>query len=565
MKKIKLLAVGALALCLMQVAHPQVAQAYAESRPIPGRYIVVFTDAVARPDIEAANLVRRGGGELHFTYSNAVRGFAATLPAAAVAALARNPNVAWVEQDQTISLAATQSNATWGLDRIDQRSLPLNGSYVYNYTGLGVYAFVIDTGIRASHNEFGGRVSSSLGYTAINDGRGTEDCNGHGTHVAGTVGGSTYGVAKQVSLVPVRVLNCRGSGTTSGVIAGVDHVAGTNVRPAVANMSLGGGASSTLDTAVRNAVSKGVTMVVSAGNDSGDACTKSPAREPTAITVGATTNSDARASYSNFGSCLDLFAPGSSITSAWYSSNTSTNTISGTSMAAPHVAGVAALALQVNASLSPAQVTQLVVDQATSGVVTSAGSNSPNKLLYALVDSSGGGGGSTNQAPTASFTFDCTDLTCYFDGLGSSDPDGGISSYAWNFGDTTTGSGATISKTYASGGTRTVTLTVTDIGGATGSTSKSVSVTAPSSGGGGATLSGSSVNNGGTWTAVATLQGAIGSKTAGTWDYGSLGTVGCEVTSGSSCTFSLAGIPKNRGSVSYTDSSGSPSVTISKP
>jgi subtilisin family serine protease len=320
------------------------------------------------------------------------------------------------------------------------------------------------------------------GYTAINDGRGTSDCNGHGTHVAGTVGGTTWGVAKNTRLVAVRVLDCRGSGTTSGVIAGVDWVTANHVKPAVANMSLGGGTSSTLDAAVNNAVAAGVTMVVAAGNSNVDACTASPARAASAITVGATTNTDARASYSNFGSCLDIFAPGSSITSAWYTSNTSTSTISGTSMAAPHVAGAAALYLQGNPTASPSAVTSAIIGDATTGKVTSAGSGSPNRLLYTLnfsAGSGGGGGGTTNQAPTASFTFSCSGLTCSFNGGASADADGTISSYAWSFGDGTTGSGATVSKTYASGGTRTVTLTVTDNGGATGSQSQSVTATAP--------------------------------------------------------------------------------------
>jgi len=359
------------------------------------RYIVVFRPGTRGAEQLTAQLAR--GGTVHYTYGTALQGFAATLPAAAIEGIRRNPNVELVEADAIVTTTATQSNATWGLDRIDQRDLPLSTTYTYENTGSGVRAYILDTGILPGHVDFGGRVSG--GFTAINDGRGTSDCNGHGTHVAGTVGGNTWGVAKGVALVPVRVLDCRGSGTTSGVIAGIDWVAANAIKPAVANMSLGGGASSTLDAAVANAVAKGVTFVVAAGNSNANACNYSPAREPSAITVGATTNTDARASYSNFGSCLDIFAPGSSITSAWYTSTTATSTISGTSMAAPHVAGAAALYLSANTSASPATVTSAITGNATSGKVTSAGSGSVNLLLYTLSGSGGGGGGGEEPPP----------------------------------------------------------------------------------------------------------------------------------------------------------------------
>ena len=374
------------------VAHP-----YGESRPIENQYIVVFKGDVAQPAALAAQLTQRHGGQVTHTYTNALKGFAARLPSAAVTALNNNPNVDYVEQDATVSLNETllsptqqQGGATWGLDRIDQPALELSGAYNYQYTGAGVYAFVIDTGILSSHADFGGRVAA--GYTAVTDGGGTTDCNGHGTHVSGTVGGNTYGVAKGVTLVPVRVLGCSGSGTNSGVIAGIDWVAGqTSMRPAVANMSLGGSKSSSLNASVAGAVSKGVTMVVAAGNSNANACRYSPASEPTAITVGATTSSDARASYSNFGSCLDIFAPGSSIMSDWYRSTTDTNTISGTSMASPHVAGVAALTLAANPSASPAAVADFLIANASLDVVTSAGTGSPNRLVFSLA-----GGAPTN-------------------------------------------------------------------------------------------------------------------------------------------------------------------------
>lgn len=441
-----------------------------------GDYIVVFRDGVQDVPGLARQLTGAAGGELGYTYQHAIRGFSARMPAAALNGLRNHPLIEFIEADQPVTAFVTQTNATWGLDRIDQRDRPLNGTYVYEADGSGVRAYIIDTGIRPSHNDFGGRVAG--GFTAINDGRGTTDCNGHGTHVAGTVGGTTWGVAKKAQLIPVRVLNCQGNGTTAGVIAGVDWVTANHVKPAVANMSLGGGASTALDAAVANAVSAGVTMVVAAGNDNANACNYSPARAASAITVGATTSSDARASYSNYGNCLDLFAPGSSITSAWYTNNSATSTISGTSMASPHVAGVAALYLQQNPSASPSSVTNAIVGNSTTGKVTSAGSNSPNRLLYSGFI---GGGGSENMPPTASFGFSCTGLTCTFKGGASSDPDGSIVSYAWNFGDGSSGSGVTASKTYTSAGTRTVTLTVTDNAGASASTQRSVTTTAPGS------------------------------------------------------------------------------------
>jgi subtilisin family serine protease len=362
---------------------------------IRDQYIVVFRGDAPRgaEHTAASDVVSSTGADVLYSYTHVLRGFAATLPEQAVRALARNPNVLFIEADKTVTLDETQTPATWGLDRIDQRNLPLSNSYTYNVTGSGVNVYVIDTGIRQTHAQFGGRAVH--GYTAINDGRGSSDCNGHGTHVAGTIGGSTYGVAKAARLYAVRVLNCSGSGSTSGVIAGVDWVTSNHQDPAVANMSLGGGISSALDAAVNNSIGAGVTYAIAAGNSNANACNGSPARVAAAITVGATTSSDARASYSNFGTCLDLFAPGSSITSAWSTSDTAINTISGTSMATPHVAGVAALYLQSNPSASPSAVRDAIVNGATTGVVTSAGSGSPNRLLYSLLTGGGPGPGPT--------------------------------------------------------------------------------------------------------------------------------------------------------------------------
>jgi subtilisin family serine protease len=312
----------------------------------------------------------------------------------------------------------------WGLDRIDQRALPLNNQFSRAYTGSGVTAYIIDTGVLSTHTEFGGRVLS--GFTSISDSNGTEDCNGHGTHVAGTVGGSNYGVAPGVAIVPVRVLDCSGSGSTSGVIAGIDwvianHVAGT---PAVANMSLGGGRSSALDIAVRSAVADGVVFVVAAGNSTANACQSSPAGEPLAITVGSTTSADARSSFSNYGSCVDVFAPGSSITSAWYTSTTASNTISGTSMASPHVAGVVALGLEIAPNSSVAQISDWITSTATPGIIGDAGTGSPNLLVYSRLSASPPGASApTTTLPTT--TLPTTTVPAGDDGGGGGDDNGG--------------------------------------------------------------------------------------------------------------------------------------------
>ncbi len=326
------------------------------------------------------------GNDVQDVFRSAVKGFVAPLDAADVRRLRARSDVLLVEKDKPVrALSAGPRSglaASWGLDRIDQRTLPLNSQISTSENGFGITAYIIDTGIRADHNEFGGR--ATIGFDAIGDGQNTNDCNGHGTHVAGTVGGATYGVAPQVSLVAVRVLDCLGEGFTSGVIGGIDWATANHAPgvPAVANMSLGGSYSPALNTATQNAITDGISFAVAAGNESADACYSSPASTPNAITVAATESNDARAYYSNWGSCIDIFAPGSSITSAWNTSSTATNTISGTSMAAPHVAGAAALILSGSPSSTPAQVATALTAASTTGVVTDPGTDSVNRLLF---------------------------------------------------------------------------------------------------------------------------------------------------------------------------------------
>ena len=348
-------------------------------------YIVVLNASAGSVQAVAQDHARRFGGELQFVYTHALRGYAVSLPPGAASAIARLPIVDYVEADGVYSADATESPVTWGLDRIDQRARPLSNSFTYANTGAGVTAYIIDTGIRFTHSEFGGRAST--GYDAVTPGGSASDCNGHGTHVSGTVGGATYGVAKAADLVAVRVLDCNGSGTTAQVVAGIDWVTANHKPAAVANMSLGGSASTAIDTAVRNSIASGVSYAIAAGNGflglfAQNACNTSPARVTEAMTVSATDSSDKKPSWANVGSCVDWFAPGISVMSAWNTSDTATNTISGTSMATPHTTGVAAVYLQSNPGATPAQVQEALRANTTPGVVVSAGSGSPNKLLF---------------------------------------------------------------------------------------------------------------------------------------------------------------------------------------
>jgi subtilisin family serine protease len=495
--------IACLALVIAAASSLEAGAVRKHPKPVKGSYIVVLKDDAARDANDALSrvpsvdevateiVVHQNRGRKDRVFRHALKAFSVKASPAEAELIADDYRVAWVEEDGEMSVVATQSGATWGLDRIDQRDRPLSGTYTYNQTGAGVHAYVIDTGVRATHQQLAGRMGN--GYTAINDGQGTNDCNGHGTHVAGTIGGTTHGVAKGVTVHAVRVLGCSGSGSTSGVIAGVDWVRANRVLPAVANMSLGGGASSALDQAVANSIAAGVTYAIAAGNSNADACGGSPARVAAALTVGATTSSDARASYSNYGTCLDLFAPGSGITSAWHTSDTATNTISGTSMATPHVAGAAALYLQAYPSSSPAQVASALVSAATQGKVTSAGSGSPNRLLYALL---GSGGTPDTTPPAVSITAPSAGATVagtvtvsatasdnggtvslvelYVDGALRASDSSAPYSFAWDTLSVANGSHALVAKAYDPsnnvGTSATVSVTVSNGGGGGGGT-----------------------------------------------------------------------------------------------
>lgn len=467
----------------------------ASSELVPGRYIVFFKGSVADVKGEASRIVGTEGGRLLFTYEHAARGFSADLSDAAVERLRRNPNISLIQQDAVVKLDATQApTPSWGLDRIDQVNLPLNNSYTYPNTGAGVHFYGIDTGIlggingtaTSPHVDIAGRLSS--GFDAITTGGTANDCNGHGTHTATTAAGTTYGVAKGMTVHPVRVLNCAGSGTFGQVVAGINWVTSDHQahpgQNSVANMSLGGGLDPATNTAVKNSIAAGVVYSLSAGNSFGaDACTQSPAAVVEGLTVMAFDINDRLANFSNIGPCTDLGGPGVNITAGWIGSPTAISTISGTSMSAPHVAGVAGLYLAANPGASVPTVNAAIINNATNNIIAGVGgggfpANSPNKNLNMQFI----GGGPVNQPPTASFTWSCNGLTCTFDGTGSSDPDGTIASYAWTVASPTPVSTASsFSRTFPGPRTFNLTLTVTDNNGATNSTTQQIVVT----GGGG--------------------------------------------------------------------------------
>ena len=442
------------------------------------RYIVTLKPGAS--PTRAADSARAQGAKVGHVYRHALRGYSATLSDALVRRLRDGSAVAAIVRDTPLRFTATQSAPpSYGIDRVDQRSLPLSGTYTYDATGAGVDAYVIDTGIRRSHQDFGGRAVT--GVDLIDGGEST-DCYGHGTHVAGTIGGASYGVAKGVRLVDVRIGACTNSLNTSTAIAGIDWVTGNHQagQPAVANMSFGGGTNAAMDTAVRNLVADGVVAAIAAGNGNvlgmaQDACSSSPPRVAEALTVSSVDSTDTKVGYANYGTCVDIFAPGYNIVSASYQSDTGSATMGGTSMAAPHVAGAVAMYLQANPSSTPAQVAAGLTSNATSGAVKSPGSGTPNRLLYNGFISAGGTPPPGNAAPAASFTSSCSGLSCTFTDT-STDSDGTIASRAWNFGDGSTSTVANPAKTYATAGTYTVTLTVTDDKGASSATTRSVTV-----------------------------------------------------------------------------------------
>lgn len=471
---------------LLQTTAADAAVLRAE-RPIAGQYIVVLRPEAERPAVDldllaptprriqdlAVELSGRFGGVARRSFGHALEGFTFDGTPEAAAALARDPRVAYVAEDGLVSAAGAQTpTPSWGLDRIDQAAAALDNTFNYNVDGTGIDIYFVDSGVRSTHQDFGNRVDTVNAYSTVPDDLGTEDCNGHGTLVAGLAAGSTYGVAKGATIHPVRVLDCYGSGALSHLVAGVDWITARYPLPtkkfkpgpsrAVVNMSINAGFAQVLDDAIANSISHGITYVVAAGNDAGDACYVSPARANGAITVGATESGDLRWASSNFGPCVDLFAPGRAVVSSFIRSDVDAIPFTGTSAAAPHVAGTVALMLQVNPAARPQDVLATLRAAATADAVVDAGEGSPNLLLY-----SGFAGSGEDFPPYASFTVSCSGSTCTFN-AGDSADDWGILSYAWNFGNGKTGSGVKVQHRYRGSSAGIVaTLTVTDTSGQT--------------------------------------------------------------------------------------------------
>ncbi|HEY7569315.1 MAG TPA: S8 family serine peptidase [Gemmatimonadaceae bacterium] len=453
---------------------------------VANEYIVALRTtrvSAAQLGAQAQSMAAAAGAQITAVWGAALNGFAVKADAAALAKIRANPTVEYVAPVQVIRKIATQSpTPSWGLDRIDQHNLPLNTSYTYPTGGTVPHIYIIDTGILTTHNDFAGRIGASSNHITPTapSGPAWTDCDGHGTHTSGTAGGTTYGVMKTAVIHAVRVLDCSGSGTSTSVISGINWVINNAVQPAVSNMSLGGSADTPIDNATNNMVAAGIVSAVAAGNSSANACNFSPARATNALTAGATTTTDARASYSNFGTCLDIFAPGSSITSDYIGSNNATAVASGTSMASPHVAGAAALYRSFNPTATAAQVATALINNATLNVVGSPGAGSPNRLLYMGFIT--GGQPPTNQNPVANFTSSCVPegptFECTLNGSSSTDPDGSVVAWNWQVPGRPNKSGVSVLYVLAAG-TVNITLTVTDNNGGTNTKTQAITVGSP--------------------------------------------------------------------------------------